>query len=306
MIVLRLELVCAAIVAVYVAARLRKTAERGAFLARFVLLAAASFCGEDSVIRAYGYYAYARGWSVRIDHVPLMIVLVWPVVIDSAASLARRLVGEGRPVRVANVAALLVLADASLIEPVAVRAGLWRWTAGGLFGVPLVGIAGWAMFAWAAIALFERDRARGGVGSGSLAVLVVAPVFTHAAILASWWALFRHVGPSIPPVAAVVGAWLFAVPAMMEGWKRGRAVPLEELVLRLPGALFFFALLALTRDAAAPFPAPHEAAFAEPPSAWGALTLYAFAFAPPYLAAMLARHLHVRSVQPSDIVREKT
>ena len=88
-----LELVCAAIVAIYVAARLVPVGagERRAFLARFAALALAAFVGEDSVIRVYGYYAYARTWSVWVDKVPVVIVLVWPVVIDSAAA-ARRLI----------------------------------------------------------------------------------------------------------------------------------------------------------------------------------------------------------------------
>ena len=67
--------------------------------------------------------------------------------------------------RVALLGAAIVLADASLIEPIAVRAGLWRWTEPGLFAVPLVGIVGWAFFAWAAA------FASGGVqNSGSRAM----------------------------------------------------------------------------------------------------------------------------------------
>ena len=91
-----LELVCLAIVATYVLARLARAgdaAARHAFTVRFAALAVASFVGEDTVIRAYGFYAYATGWSARLDQVPLVIVLVWPVVIDSAATLARAVLG---------------------------------------------------------------------------------------------------------------------------------------------------------------------------------------------------------------------
>ena len=43
------------------------------------------------------------------------------------------------------VGALIVLADASLIEPVAVASNLWAWTEPGLFAVPPIGILGWAI-----------------------------------------------------------------------------------------------------------------------------------------------------------------
>ena len=71
---LALELCCAAIVAVYVIVR------RDAMLA-LALLAVAGFLGEDSVIRAYGFYYYSPRWHLFLDRVPLMIVLIWPIVI---------------------------------------------------------------------------------------------------------------------------------------------------------------------------------------------------------------------------------
>ena len=78
---LALELSCAAIVAVYVGAR------RDA-IPQLVLLAVAGFLGEDSVIRAYGFYFYNPRWHLFLDRVPLMIVVIWPIVIHSAWSEA--------------------------------------------------------------------------------------------------------------------------------------------------------------------------------------------------------------------------
>ena len=176
-----MQLACLAIVALYVAVRMRRAEDRVQVARRLALLVAASWLGEDSVIRAYGFYFYDARWDLFVDKVPLMIVIIWPVVVDSAWQLARRLA----PSRVALAAAALVLADASLIEPIAVHAGLWRWTEAGLFAVPPIGILGWALFAFAAIALWLRARAL------------------------------------------------------------GRRIPAEELLVRVPGALFFFVLLAL-------------------------------------------------------------
>ena len=114
---LALELACAAIVAVYVVARREA-------LPTLALLAVAGFLGEDSVIRAYGFYFYSPRWHLFLDRVPLMIVahladrdplgLVAGAPPGAAPSALAPLIGAG-----------IVLADASLIEPIAVHAGLW-------------------------------------------------------------------------------------------------------------------------------------------------------------------------------------
>ena len=145
-----LELVCAAIVALYAVAR------RDA-LPELALLAVAGFVGEDSVIRAYGFYSYSPRWHLFLDRVPLAIVLIWPIVIHSAWRW--RAAWRRAPALAPLVGAAIVLADASLIEPIAVHAGLWTWTEPGLFAVPPIGIIGWAYFAGAAIACLEASSA---------------------------------------------------------------------------------------------------------------------------------------------------
>lgn len=261
------EIASLAIVAVYVAARLRAAppSSRWAVAARLGALAAAGLVGEDSVIRAYGFYAYAPSWRLVVDRVPLLVVLVWPVVIDSAAEVARKLTA-GRA-RIAAVAALLVLADAALIEPVSVTAGLWAWTEPGLFRVPPIGVFGWAVFALAAVWTLE-----GASGARSLAVVLLAPLATHVALVGSWWAAFRWVSAPIPSSAAAAGA--AAASALAVGWVvlRRRALPplAGELLRRAPGAGFFFALLTITGRA-------------EP---W--LAAYVLPFGAPYVALLLA------------------
>lgn len=293
-----LELVCLAIVVTYALARLARAddaAARHAFTARFAALAVASFVGEDTVIRAYGFYAYATGWSARLDQVPLVIVLVWPVVIDSAATLARAVLPDdprrGRvSSRVALLGAAIVLADASLIEPIAVRAGLWRWIEPGLFGVPVIGIVGWAFFAWAAIVVLERAPA-----AARLAVVVVAPVAMHVLVVASYWLAFRWISGERSTGAAAALAWgtsivVSSMVARASARGRGLAtVPVAELLLRLPGAAFFFVLLGMTSAAPSGFAAPDQRGYAAPEAGVFTLMAYAAAFAPPYLTALAVR-----------------
>jgi hypothetical protein len=252
--VLTLEIVCAVIVAIYVAAR------RDA-LPTLALLAVAGFLGEDSVIRAYGFYFYSPRWHLFLDRVPLMIVLIWPIVIHSAFTLARRL--QPRADLAPLVGAAIVLCDASLIEPIAVHAGLWTWTEPGLFAVPPIGIVGWAYFAGAAMVCLEGQRP-------SLA-LIVAPLATHVLLVASWWGAFKWLSRPLDAWPFAVAAWvvLGGVAALIVRRRLGSRVPRTDLLLRGPGAAFFFVLLGLHgRDL---------------PS----LVVYALAFTPPYFALLL-------------------
>jgi len=253
---LPLELVCAAIVALYAYAR------RDA-LPTLAVLAVAGFIGEDSVIRAYGFYFYSPRWHLFLDRVPLMIVLIWPIVIHSAFILARRL--APRPEWAPLIGAALVLADASLIEPIAVHAGLWTWTRPGLFAVPPIGIIGWAYFAGAAMACVDRAR--------PVAAIVAAPLATHVLLVASWWTAFKWLSRPLPAWPFVVAAWIvlgtLALAALRMRPGRGHPGIRMDLLLRGPGAAFFFVLLGLYgRDLPA-------------------LVVYALAFVPPYLALLL-------------------
>jgi hypothetical protein len=263
-----IELACAAIVAAYVALRLRRAdGSRMAVAVRLAALACAAWVGEDSVIRAYGFYGYTPQWSVWLDQVPLLIVAIWPVVIDSAHGLARQLTSG--PVRVALLAGAIVLADASLIEPIAVHAGLWSWSAGeprALFAVPLVGVVGWSLFTTAAVATFEALDARAARPPWGFAVVPVAPLATHAALVAVWWGAFRWLGAGESPWAPALVAWVLLGSATLLAWRVGPRVSVASIMARAPGAAFFFVLLAATaRDS--------------PP-----LVAYALAFAPPYVA----------------------
>jgi hypothetical protein len=255
-----LELACVVIVAMYVALRLFRARDTRAVAARLLLLACAGWAGEDSVIRAYGFYAYDASWSFFLDRVPLLIVVIWPIVIDSAGELAKALA----PGHAGLCAGAIILADAALIEPIAVHAGLWQWTAPGAFDVPPIGVLGWAFFGGAAIAWLER-AAR---GFWPALVVLVAPLAAHALLVATWWAVLRWVSGPIPPWAAVALAWLALLPVSLRAL-RGPPVRVSLLIARAPGAAFFFVLLAL-RGRGAP-----------------ELCAYALAFAPPYVAALV-------------------
>lgn len=267
-----LQIACLAIVLVFLLFRSRLEARPIALFRRLFVLALAAWIGEDTCIRAYGFYEYSAGWWLFLDKVPLHIVLIWPIVIQSARDLGTCL-WRGRerpsPIKVSATVFALVLADASLIEPIAVKASLWRWTEPGLFDVPPIGILGWAYFAALAVLIFEESAWRHRPWLEALA-LTVAPVGAHLCLIASWWAFFRWVNVTIPPWIPVLGAWTASMLTVSSALKSStrRRVPPILLWIRVPAALFFFILLALhgRKDT-------H-------------LVLYALAFAPPYLSIL--------------------
>jgi hypothetical protein len=260
------QITCVVVVALYWGVRLARArpGDRGRIASRLAILSVAGWVGEDTVIRAYGFYGYAASWSLVLDRAPLLVACIWPIVIDSATQLARRIA----PGRVVLAAAALVLADAALIEPISVRAGLWAWTQPGVFAVPLIGVVGWAMFAGAAVAFFDAVDRRRGPAWADAAVVVVAPLATHGMLVAAWWGAFKWVSAPLPEWAAVAAAWGASVALAWTAVRRGvgARVPLAELLVRLPGAAVFFVLL-------------FASARGSP-----ALVAWALAFVPPYLA----------------------
>ncbi len=273
-----LELCALGIIALYLEIRVRFGPEPNRFLRRLAIIVAASWLAEDTAIRAYGFYAYNPDWSVFVDRVPLAVIVIWPAVIHSAWDVARHLLNDARERALARKRARLgwvpllggamVLADASLIEPVSVQAGLWWWTEPGLFAVPPIGLLGWAYFAGLCMAVFEHNDRRGRRPLADLAAIIVAPLGTHLLLLATWWGALRWVNCTVDPWPVVVGVWVLSLALVAWILRTGarQRVPPGELWTRVPAALYFFVLLLVYGRGEL------------------ALMLYAFAFAPPYIA----------------------
>lgn len=264
-----LEPTCAAIVVLFVVIRALLDDDPAAVLWRLAALAVAAWIGEDTCIRAYGFYAYSReAWSIWLDVTPLMIPLIWPVVIHSSWDLARHLLGRGHRA-VVPAAAALVFADAWFIEPIAVRAGLWAWSEPGLFAIPPIGVLGWSLFAVVAFALLERHPGLARRPIGWLTLLTVAPAGCHLLLLASWWGLFRWIHGTVPVWPAVAAAGVLSAVLTSRSLFRAarRRIPLAEMLARVPAAAFFGVLLAATAGA-------EDAA----------LITWSLLFVPPYLS----------------------
>lgn len=231
---------------------------RRAPLLDIVVLALAAWVAEVSCIRLYGFYQYDAPWLVFVDVMPLLVALIWPFVILSAREISARFrLSAGLGVF------SFVLYDASLVEPLAVAARLWSWNEPGVFGVPIIGILGWAYFSFFALLGLERlDGWRRGF------IVLLAPLLTHLALLATWWGGLRWVLRRELPSAGAALASVLIAGLLALGVRRGRlSAPLSVMLPRMAAAALFFALLAL-RGAEVPW-----------------LPLYALPFAVPYLLA---------------------
>lgn len=216
-----------------------RTRDRRALFLDYATLAVAAYLGEQSSISFYGFYAYAPTWHLFLGSVPLLVPLIWPLVVLSARDVARALLpGNASAAARALAVFAIVSLDASLVEVVAVRAGLWSWSEPGHLAVPAIGIFGWAYFA--AGASFVEDRIAGAA---------LGLVTTHALVLATWWLLFRWTARGDLGLRgfAMLGAGsavttIFALRAR----RAGRPLPPSVWGPRVLAAGLFFVLLAVT------------------------------------------------------------
>jgi len=245
------------------------------FLAKAAILSASAWMAEESCILLYRFYDYHPSWYFFLDQVPLMIIVIWPVIIFSAMDLTShlRLV---HPWKGVFAGAAVVATDALFIEPLCASAGLWNWNLLGLFNVPPIGILGWFFFALLCLRLMGDRKLQGPPSFYDLLLLVIPVVGTHFLLLLSWWSTLRWINLPLPTPAVVGIAWCVSFFMIVSIHKKqtGRRLKKRTLLLRIPAALFFFALLIV--KAAEFFP----------------LAAYAIAFVPPYVLLMVQQYRH--------------
>lgn len=270
---LLLQMAALSIVLLYMVYRTVGQAGAERFLVRFVLVSVASWVTEETCILLYDFYSYSPAWGLFLGHVPILIILIWPVLIHSAWDLASQLLQQ-KPTFIPLGAAAIVCTDASVIEPVAVNAGLWSWNEPGIFHVPPIGILGWATFAFLCTLLFEKGHPQNTLKKHDLLILVFPVIATHALLLGMWWGALRWVNIAIDSTVAAGVVWALSLVLIPTILRRGtgKRVKRKTLLLRVPAALFFFVLLVLNASGA------------------GLLVAYALAFSPPYLALMAQQY----------------
>jgi len=243
------------------------------FLARAAIVSASAWLTEESCILIYRFYDYHPGWWLFLDQVPLLIVVIWPVIIFSAMDLTSPL-RAAHPGKRVFAGAAVVATDALFIEPLSVSAGLWGWKLPGLFNVPPIGILGWFFFALLCLGLMGDRRLQGPPSSWDLLLLALPVIGTHLLLLLTWWGALRWINFPLPTPAVAGIAWCVSFFMIVSIHKKqiGRKLKKRTLLLRIPAALFFFALLIVKADDPLP------------------LAAYAIAFVPPYVMLMVQQY----------------
>jgi uncharacterized membrane protein len=108
-------------------------------------LAAYGFALEAVAMAVFASHTYDASWRIAPLGVPLAVAAVWAAVITSAMAVAGRREKASRAWRAVTAALVAITLDL-MIEPVATRANLWRWTPPGPWlGVPIGNFVGWGV-----------------------------------------------------------------------------------------------------------------------------------------------------------------
>ena len=241
------EIACVVIIGLSLWAMSRSRPPLG-LLADYLALAAAAWMGEDACVRLYRHYSYSPEWHGRLDEVPVLVPLIWPLVILSARGVVSSLwpdlaSSRGRLIEAGAVGAVVAF-DASLVEVVAVRAGLWSWAEPGHLGVPLIGILGWGYFAIGVDIALSWKQPRRAIG-----VLLLGSLFVHCLLLATWWGLFRWTLRGDFGHRSLIVIFVLSLAALclvIASRRRGGGIPLSVALPRMIAASLFLALLVST------------------------------------------------------------
>jgi len=166
----------------------RRALGSGRAAGELVALAAYGYALERAAIAAFAAHEYPASWRIAPGGVPLSVVGVWAAVISSAMAVAVRRGAGSAAARAASAALLALVVDLTM-EPVAVRAGLWRWTPPGAWlGVPLGNFVGWAVIVGSYTLGAERwaGSGRAWLQAGRRVALAVVSVLALLAVGAAW------------------------------------------------------------------------------------------------------------------------
>ena len=166
----------------------RRALGAGRAAGELLSLGAYGYALERAAIAAFGAHEYPPAWRIAPGGVPVAVVAVWAAIISSAMGVAVR---RGAAVAVARAgsAALLAVCVDLAMEPVATRAGLWRWTPPGPWlGVPLGNFVGWTVIVGSYTLGAERWAGSGGGGRqvGRRVALAVVSVLALLAVGFVW------------------------------------------------------------------------------------------------------------------------
>lgn len=216
-------------------------------------LVAYGYALERVAIAVFASHDYGTAWRLAPGGVPLAVALGWAAVILGAAAAAWRL-GLRTPLALAAGAALVGVTLDLLIEPVAVRAGLWRWTPPGPWlGVPVGNFVGWAVIVGTYVYGAERAHDAGNAALHGVRRLALGTLAILALVLVGllWTRLEAEHAFAHGRSAAVAGATLLPLLALTRRERPGADAAGLAALLGRAGRPWTLGLIALAFGAEA-------------------------------------------------------
>jgi putative membrane protein len=183
----------------------------------FVLTAVVCYLLEEVGVRTgliYGPYHYSEMLGPKLGHVPVLIPLAWFMMIYPSWVVARALlrgVETSSPVGLAGqalIAAMVMTAWDTVMDPGMAAAGNWTWEQGGpYFGVPFQNYFGWLLttfLVYLGAGLLWRGK-RPDVANGFAAMPIVVYAFYG----------LSYVAPRRIPALEVVALFAMVMPALL-------------------------------------------------------------------------------------------
>ena len=198
------------------------------FWFNYIAIGASGWICENTAIEWYDFYHYSPNtWTLYLGHMPLEVCIIWPQVIFGVRRLLRTKL-SGLSLVLTGSAEIFL--QALFIEICNVQAGLWSWSRSNVFGVPIIGVLGWAAFGCAALLCLEIQEGalKKPWKNDFLSVLqrhawilipILSMVFVHLTLIVSW----KHLGfeslslIDLDPSTCVFGA-IVLVSSMMILW----------------------------------------------------------------------------------------
>jgi uncharacterized membrane protein len=197
----------------------------------FAVAAIVSYLCEEIGVRTswvYGAYHYSGMLGPKLGHVPVLIPLAWFMMIYPSWILARTLtrgVETRSAVGLAGqavIAAMVMTAWDTVMDPGMSAAGNWIWEHGGAyFGVPLHNYFGWLLttfLVYLAAGMLWRSQVRiSGVSKG----FATLPILVYGFYAVSY-AMPRQI-----PALQIVALFAMVMPAMLaliQVWLRSESV----------------------------------------------------------------------------------
>lgn len=227
------------------------------FVAIYVGIGVAGGLCESTAIAWYEFYEYRLDrWLLPMRFMPMEVCIIWPQVILGVRRLLRTSIDKWQLVLLGSVE---IFFQALFIEICNVKAGLWHWSRQNIYGVPIIGVLGWAVFGGTVLWFLESEGWKRLVRKSKtgwlMALLTLCPatmMTVHGSLFVSWNYLgLREISEMSEfserscAITAVIVVIFVVLPSWYVLHKRTkfRIIPSEEIPRMLAAAVLMWLLV---------------------------------------------------------------